>query len=99
MHLQEGPLEPLNEYAQHCVDNIAANQARLASGVGATCNALEEVTQPVPNKGKRRRADQENIPQGVPASGRILRWQRGSQPDTENPAAAALVALLADAAN
>ena len=40
-----------------------------------------------------------SVLQGVPASGRILRWQRGSQPDTENPAAAALVALLADAAN
>ena len=64
LHLQEKPLAPLNVYAQQHVDNIAANQARLAaSGLGATRNVLEEATQPAPNKGKRRRADQEHIPQ------------------------------------
>ena len=62
MHLQEEPLGPLNEYAQCRVDNIAENQARLAASVlGATINVLE-ATQPAANEGKKRRADQENIP-------------------------------------
>ena len=64
MHLQEEPREPLNAYAQQREDQIADNQARLAaSGLGAACQALEKATQPAANKGKRRRADQENIPQ------------------------------------
>ena len=40
-----------------------------------------------------------SVLQGVPASGRTLRMQRGSQPDAETPAAAALVMLSADADN
>ena len=53
MHLQEEPLEPLNEYAQCHADNMTVKQSRLAAfRLGATCNALEEATQP---------AAQENI--------------------------------------
>eukprot|EP00891_Asterochloris_glomerata_P005457 jgi/Astpho2/5457/Aster-07996 len=60
---------------------------------------LREATQPAANEGKKRRADQENIPKAVPASGRTLCRRKGSQPAAETPAAAALVMLSADADN
>ena len=40
-----------------------------------------------------------SVLQAVPASGRTLRRQKGSQPAAETPAAAALVMLSADADN
>ena len=63
MHLQEEPRQPLNAYAQQREDQIAENQARMAaSGLGAACKALGEATQPAAKKGRKRRADQENVP-------------------------------------
>ena len=68
MHVQE---EPLTEYAQSCLNKQAENQARLkASGLRAMCDALEEATKPAAKKGKKRRADQENIPKVLCACGR-----------------------------
>ena len=62
MHLQEEPLGPLTEYAQRCIGKQTQNQAKVAElEILATCNALEQVT-PAAKKGKKRRADQENIP-------------------------------------
>ena len=62
MHLQEEPPEPLNEYAQGRADRVAENQARLAaSEIHAMRNELAS-DQPAAKRGRKRRADQENIP-------------------------------------
>ena len=70
MHLREEPLGPLNVYEQKRVHQIMENQAGLAAcGLGAARNALEVATQPTAKKGKRRRADQENISEVLSSCG------------------------------